>query len=824
LSNARLLAKSYDRSRFGNNPPDYALLVQHSRDVAAACRALADVIGPIAIDVAGLDSDQLAWLSTALRLDGWSQDLGKANSDFQSMVTTTPEIRQLVRHELISGMLLWLDPKLRRWLAPLEEVLTPAIWGAIGHHRKFDDRVQIGQGSPLTVHVAHEDFRTILADMAADLDLATPPHFECDVTLGRDRRDGADRVAVPMFHALVDTFCDTEAAYQDARARSPLALVKALGIAADVAASAVAKQGVTAARYSLDSFVRETLATTLCPDELTNLINRWAWKRHRGDAPRDLSHTPPGFAVRPFQAQVERSDSYLTLAEAGCGSGKSLAAYLWARKWCVQRKAAGTAFRLFFCLPTTGTTTEHFKDYALESGIPANLVHSRASVDLQTLAGTADQEEVDDTTSAGAKTPPSSQSAARDAMAAERSKLEALALWETRVAVTSADTVLGLMVNSRRGLCALPAILQSGIVFDEIHAFDDYLFGHLLVFLRTFPRLPVLLMTASLQESRRRALIAVRPDLQIVPGPPDLESLPRYRLEETTTDGAWNAVTDELRRGGKVLWVRNRVNWANNTYDLARGRFNGIFVDVYHSRLRYVDRSRRHRRVIDRFGREGTPALLVATQVAEMSLDLSADLLVTDEAPVPSLIQRLGRLNRRATPESPGIPKRALVETVARGDELPYAAAELSSSRAWRSNLIARGRPLSQRDLADEFLAARGENASNYDYDAAEERACFTGVPERSGLWRTRPGNTRADGYTVTVILRSDLAQFQLAHNAGQLPRSDWMRAHEVSIPMKDEAIGWERVAGIPVAPNESVLYDYDNTSHEGTGAQWRKS
>lgn len=34
--------------------------------------------------------------------------------------------------------------------------------------------------------------------------------------------------------------------------------------------------------------------------------------------------------------------------------------------------------------------------------------------------------------------------------------------------------------------------------------------------------------------------------------------------------------------------------------------------------------------------------------MAEMSLDLSATLLVTDLAPVPALIQRLGRLNRRA--------------------------------------------------------------------------------------------------------------------------------------------------------------------------------
>jgi CRISPR-associated endonuclease/helicase Cas3 len=37
----RLLAKSYDRGKYGESPPDYALLRQHSRDVAEACDALA---------------------------------------------------------------------------------------------------------------------------------------------------------------------------------------------------------------------------------------------------------------------------------------------------------------------------------------------------------------------------------------------------------------------------------------------------------------------------------------------------------------------------------------------------------------------------------------------------------------------------------------------------------------------------------------------------------------------------------------------------------------------------------------------------------------
>lgn len=62
MSNRRLLAKSYDRDRY-SEPPDYALLVQHSRDVAAGCKALAKITGAIALQNAGLDHKNLQSLS-----------------------------------------------------------------------------------------------------------------------------------------------------------------------------------------------------------------------------------------------------------------------------------------------------------------------------------------------------------------------------------------------------------------------------------------------------------------------------------------------------------------------------------------------------------------------------------------------------------------------------------------------------------------------------------------------------------------------------------------------------------------------------------------
>ncbi|MDS3860589.1 CRISPR-associated helicase Cas3' [Thermosynechococcaceae cyanobacterium BACA0444] len=800
----RLLAKSYDHTKYPN-PPDYALLVQHSRDVAAACKALVQMTGIIALQNAGLSIEKFAEFERTLVANGWIQDLGKANSHFQEMVTTQNGMKQLIRHETLSGILAHLNEQFCDWLEPLEELKLIAIWGAIGHHRKFNEDTSPEQVPPLSVHLTHPDFQLILKEMASDLSLESPPIFHKDMEIAHNKRQSCDLPARESISNLKDEFEEAEADFQDEESKCFVALVKAFGIAADVCASAIAKQKKSSQLYSLSRYVSEELAMGLTPNDLENLIQE---RKQRSGITNLLD----------FQQNVGNSTSYLILAEAGCGSGKSLAAYLWAQRWCEQLTQAGrTNVRMFFCLPTTGTTTEHFKDYALESGIPASLAHSRASVDLQTMAQTVVQEDAESDDAA---------KAAQQALNAERDKIEALSLWSTPLVVTTADTVLGLMANARRAVYSIPAIMQSVIVFDEIHAFDEYLFGHLLVFLKNFPNLPVLLMTASLPEERRNAIKAVREDLQRIPGPPDREMLPRYLIEYPIDEkNAWEQVDycvshlSETNQG-KVLWVCNRVDWANRLYHLARKQFPHIPVYVYHSRLRYKDRSKRHRRVIDDFKQVGQPAILIATQVAEMSLDLSADLLISDIAPIPALIQRMGRLNRRATLDDPGQPKPALICPVAEKDAKPYEFSELQLAERWINELQALQEPLHQKHLSDYF--ERVTDPLEFNLAKAEERACFF-----SGLWRTRPGMTRSEGYTISVILKQDMDKCGEKDKEFGQPKRDWLREHEVSIPVREAAFKWERVAGIRIAPDDQVTYDeYDNAeadpnNYQGTGARW---
>jgi CRISPR-associated endonuclease/helicase Cas3 len=86
----------------------------------------------------------------------------------------------------------------------------------------------------------------------------------------------------------------------------------------------------------------------------------------------------------------------------------------------------------------------------------------------------------------------------------------------------------------------------------------------------------------------------------------------------------------------------------------------------YHSRYTRADRSVLDAAVRTDFGRDSTVAgrILVATQVAEQSLDVDFDLLITDLCPIDVLLQRLGRVHRhdRLRIEGYQVPRALVIE------------------------------------------------------------------------------------------------------------------------------------------------------------------
>jgi CRISPR-associated endonuclease/helicase Cas3 len=104
--------------------------------------------------------------------------------------------------------------------------------------------------------------------------------------------------------------------------------------------------------------------------------------------------------------------------------------------------------------------------------------------------------------------------------------------------------------------------------------------------------------------------------------------------------------------GGTALVVCNTVGDAQNTYLKLRERFDkrshaqGGSVQLLHARFPGDVREARTREVTQGLGRNGPRPrcrIVVATQVVEQSLDLDADIVISDLAPLSLLLQRAGR-------------------------------------------------------------------------------------------------------------------------------------------------------------------------------------
>ena len=119
------------------------------------------------------------------------------------------------------------------------------------------------------------------------------------------------------------------------------------------------------------------------------------------------------------------------------------------------------------------------------------------------------------------------------------------------------------MQQTYRGLCLLPVLADSIVVFDEVHSYDVGMFDALKKFLDRFD-LPALCMTASLPAPRRKQLEEL--GLRLFKGEDlgDLEQLAglrRYAVNRLDSAIEAEAIARQAVAGDKcVLWVVNTVD------------------------------------------------------------------------------------------------------------------------------------------------------------------------------------------------------------------------------------------------------------------------
>jgi CRISPR-associated endonuclease/helicase Cas3 len=183
--------------------------------------------------------------------------------------------------------------------------------------------------------------------------------------------------------------------------------------------------------------------------------------------------------------------------------------------------------------------------------------------------------------------------------------------------------------------------------------------------------------------------------------------------------------------------VLNTVEAARAVHRVLRG--GPAECTLLHSRFRGVERAALMAEVTGRpDGR-----IVVATQVVEAGIDLSAAVLITEAAPWPSLVQRAGRCNRTGRVQD------AELWWVPPDKPLPYEQAEIDASAAELSRL--------------EDRAVTGEDLLACDVYVSETPVAVLRRSDFTALFDTSPDLSGADVDIAPYVRDADDLDAQLA-------------------------------------------------------------
>lgn len=349
--------------------------------------------------------------------------------------------------------------------------------------------------------------------------------------------------------------------------------------------------------------------------------------------------------IKPFDYQNSignRTPQYAILW-APCGRGKTKAALSWTINAC--RKFGHT--KIIFAMPTQITSNAMRIGMSKDNGIEGECVglfHGRSFLTLkaEVAKGKAYEEySAEELTSEDIKDIKQENYLGK--------------VFHKPITVTTVDHVIYSFLHGySQADYALGNLLKSVLVFDEVHYYEDKSLQHLITLFRILRKMkiPHLLMSGTLPEFFLKK-VNERNEYDSIVDNEGLQYIPfriKRRKGYLVSDSAANEnVIKEISRNYnnklRQFIILNTVAKSQLFYKTLRRKLGeDANIMLYHSQFTYKDRLEKEHKISELI--KNKPFVLVATQVIEVSLDISCDLMYTELAPPDAIGQRGGRLNR----------------------------------------------------------------------------------------------------------------------------------------------------------------------------------
>ena len=338
------------------------------------------------------------------------------------------------------------------------------------------------------------------------------------------------------------------------------------------------------------------------------------------------------------------------------------------------------------------------------------------------------------------------------------------------------------------------------VILDEVHTYSEQAQAMVLEIVRALRHLGcrIHIGTATIPHALARlleeALGGPEAVCQVGLSEGELATFNRHRVAKLADEQAGHEVlADLIANGQRVLVVMNQVRHAQRWFETVRDAFPEVEAMLIHSRFRRRDRAdleARLRTLERQCEQEGRPCIVCATQVVEVSLDISFDAMVTAAAPLDALVQRFGRVNRRRSEATAGRMFKPVYVIAPPEDDKAMRPYEATTARASFQQLPGdiggEGELLEEAGLIDRISAI---------YPTVEVKEIDTYLAVQDGRFRLRklqhrPRSNLIDALKIqgeTGVLERDRDAYERAHWA---ERPLW----EIPLPTWLRKLGWLRI------------------------------
>jgi len=270
-----------------------------------------------------------------------------------------------------------------------------------------------------------------------------------------------------------------------------------------------------------------------------------------------------------------------------------------------------------------------------------------------------------------------------------------------------------------------------------------------------------------------------------------------------------NKIDEAVSNGQRILIVCNQVKRAQERYTELKSRYSDVRMLLIHSRFKRGRRKELENLLKNEFNDTSETCIVVSTQVVEVSLDISFDMMITECAPIDSLIQRFGRINRKRSKDNIGVYKKVYV--ISPSDDkkkcMPYSVDVLRRS----FDMLPNGELLKETDVQMMLDKVYPEiMITNID---------FSGVAFADGRWTIKELCHRQkssllevlDIDSATCVTESDKEEYKICNTK---------QASELEIPVSYRSVGYKKLEQINCKTMPFVIPDRAYSDEMGLVAE----